>query len=463
MSFLSASNITALKRERLTSLSIATCGPTGIVGPTGTPGLTGATGPPGTPGNISGLLYYFHVANPPAQNPGLGQTGPFFMDNTARDGPVGGVTGTDGIVYNGYFSAITPPALTPGPVLLASFSTNAGDPGLGVITKGTWGVSTQIYSYDFTTVSAPGGLVGVPIRIRVDLYGATGGGRTLIATNSGFEYPLLNGYSDLIQNINVTVVNDLIIPNPASTFLQVEFWVLAGGIVTPVPDNFVVSQRIEFWTNGNSTSQVISSLPPPQGPTGVTGATGPIGSTGVTGSTGPIGPTGPGLTGSTGATGPTGPAYLSNYAMFVTSQDQLIVPTNGIGYFRDTYTSNSLAVDLKSNPPPIVGDGSAQRFIPNVTGLFLVKISWAMVPTQAYGFRRPIYFAGVNTLNTNVFDNNYSFFTTPQNPSGPSLVFFGKAMLTQGVAYTFWIPSTGASESWVLFTGSALEFYLVSS
>jgi len=308
MSFLSASNITALKRERLTSLGIATCGPTGIVGPTGNSGLTGATGPPGTPGNLSGLLYYFHVANPPAQNPGLGASGASgFMDNTARDGPDGGVTGTDGVVYNGYFSAITPPALTPGPVLLASLKTGAGDPGLSLISKGTWGFSTQIYSYDFTTISAPTGIVGIPVRIRVDLYGATGGGRSLIATNAGFEYPLLNGYSDLVQNINITIVNDVMIPSPASTYLEVEFWVLAGAIVTPVPANFSVSQRIEFWTNGNSTSQVVSSLPPPQGPSGSTGSTGPIGPTGVTGSTGPIGPTGPGITGSTGVTGPVGP------------------------------------------------------------------------------------------------------------------------------------------------------------
>lgn len=418
MAFLSASSITALKRERLTSLGVTTCGATGTGGATGISGLTGATGPPGTPGipgNLSGLLYYFHVANPPSGNPALGITGPFPMDTVARSGPVGGVTGTDGVVYNAYFSSINPPAGTPGPTILASFTTSPGDPGLGIISKGSWSFSTQIYSYDFSTIGSSGGVGGVPIRILVELYGATGGGKTLLASNSGFEYPLLNAYSDAIQNINITLVNDYVVANPILTYFEVDFSVIAGGTAGGTPVNFAPSQRIEFWTNGNSTSQVITSLPPPQGPVGPTGGQGPTGAPGPTGTQGPSGPQGatgaPGPTGTQGPTGAPGASFTVGMIMpFYSTQNNIPSgwaicngnPQNGIQTpdLRNRFIYGTDVPNSASNPPATEVGGTAS-----------VLISTQQLPDHTHNTTASVASYSTNDGRPN---QNYSFC----NPSG---------------------------------------------
>ena len=142
-----------------------------------------------------------------------------------------------------------------------------------------------MYSYDITSVSNPAGGTGMPIRLIANLYGATGGGRSLIASNSGFPVPIINAYSDTVYTFNLNATQDFVFTDPASSFFQVDFEVI-NGITAGGTYLYNVDQRIEFWTNGQATSQVISCLPPPQG------AQGPIGATGVTGVTGPTGPTG---------------------------------------------------------------------------------------------------------------------------------------------------------------------------
>ena len=267
-------------------------GPTGYTGPTG-PGITGptgapstvagSTGPTGSSGNLTGLVYYFHVATPPAPNPAVGVTGIFLMDVDPTPGPAGGVTGTDGVVYDAYFSSISPGGVFVGePRQLARFNTQPGDPGLNVIPKGTWQFSTQVYSYDITSVSNPQGATGMPIRLIANLYGATGGGRSLIASNSGFPVPIANAYSDTVYTFNLNATQDFVFSNPATSFFEVDFQVI-NGITAGGTYLYDVNQRIEFWTNGQATSQVISCLPPPQGPQGPPGSTGPTGPTGPTG------------------------------------------------------------------------------------------------------------------------------------------------------------------------------------
>jgi hypothetical protein len=75
-----------------------------------------------------------------------------------------------------------------------------------------------------------------------------------------------------------------------------------------------VNTTIEFWTEGDSVSQVTTTFAPQSGPAGNTGPQGNTGPAGINGSTGPAGfngTTGPsgfdGSTGPSGLQGPTGP------------------------------------------------------------------------------------------------------------------------------------------------------------
>jgi len=148
MSFFSASDVTALIRNRVNSVNLTpTCGFTGPSGTNGSTGATGATGTPGTPGNSTGLIYYFHVGNPPGPNPPLGATGTrgqvpsFFVDKYTLEGPPGGVTGTDNVVYDAYFSSINAPVGQAGPAMISTFSTVVGSVGSS-LPAGSWAFST---------------------------------------------------------------------------------------------------------------------------------------------------------------------------------------------------------------------------------------------------------------------------------------------------------------------------------
>jgi hypothetical protein len=154
---------------------------------------------------------------------------------------------------------------------------------------------------------------------------------TMIASN--IERPISiskNLFDHTPYTFSITIPSAFTLPTPSQDYVYVKFYISSSG--------FSAGQNLEFWTDGDSISQVITTFATqpgntgstgPTGPTGSTGATGPTGqpgqlgpqgqagsqgiqgATGSTGTTGATGTTGPtGTTGATGATGPTGPRGL---------------------------------------------------------------------------------------------------------------------------------------------------------
>lgn len=301
MPFLSASQWTAQK-------AIIACGSTGASGP------PGPTGPQGTPGLSTGAIYYFHAqdsgsAQPP--QPDLGFTGPFTMSKVLEQGPVGGNPLYPGSGYNGYFSFILP--TTGGTVAesLGEFYTTSGDPGVTVIPAGSWVFSVNAYSFDTT---GPYGSTGptIPFYLYAELWEHTDSGSTgpeiLLASNAKTLIPIDNptNLDNTPYNFNLQIPLAQTIYIPGSDYIYVKFWALPLDPVAGFPAN----TRIEFWTDGDSVSQVVTTLSPSNGVTGSTGSTGPTGPQGPLGpggAQGPQGPPGPqGVTGATGLVGPTG-------------------------------------------------------------------------------------------------------------------------------------------------------------
>lgn len=273
-----------------------------LAGCPGASGATGPTGPQGPAGPSLGLIYYFKTeqsgsANPPQPDLNYvgdsGQSQVFYMNSYPAPYPPANPVQT---AYYGYYSHIDG-SYGSTPFLLGEFRTVAGDPGVSIIPSGTWTFSVNVYSWippsGTTTVSG--------VQLYVEIWGNIAGSNTLIASTVNRPINIENALEDnspYIIGVNVPATT---LTTPAVDYMFVKFYVTNS--------SFTPGQEIEFWTEGDSISQVITTLPSSNGATGVTGPQGPSGSTGPTGPAGPAGPQGgQGVTGPQGPSGPTGPS-----------------------------------------------------------------------------------------------------------------------------------------------------------
>lgn len=319
----------------------------------GCPGPSGPTGPPGPqgPAGIStGAIYYFLIGNniptgpqPPINGYKLSQTQGVFPPITDPNPSYGGA-------YRGYFTELVGDG-TPGDKLLGEFQTLPGVPGSAVVPGGVWNFLVNAYSFvqaGATTPATPIPTVPTPSTIYANVYLSTDLVNP-IGSNSN-RPSTVPGLTDDPVSISINIPSTTIV-NPLTDYLIVQFY------VPSIP----VGTVCQFWTEGDSISQVTTTLSPQAGPSGPTGPTGAQGVTGATGSQGPqgnpgtkgdpgnTGPDGPvGATGATGAfsfTGPTG-AVLYYDGSNVTGNSILTEDSNGT-----LTTSNSVIYGNSNNGP----------------------------------------------------------------------------------------------------------------
>jgi hypothetical protein len=398
--FLSASQYTAQR-------TILACGSTGSPGPVGPHGPTGRPGTPGTNGFSSGLVYYFHAQNPTSTQPDLGYTGPFSTTTVINDAPEN--PNYPGSGYLGYNSYINPADGETGPLYLGRFETSPGDPGVSVIPSGSWNFSVEVYSF-ITPYTVSSSTVPVGLYATLSLY--TMGGLTGVASSPIIQInnPLAGDntpYDFKIQVPGAVTLND-----PANDYFVVDFFTIPA--FGQGWTGFTGGSQIEFWTDGNSVSQVVTTLSPGQGPTGSagptgdqgpTGADGPTGSQGPSGSQGPQGPIGPiGPQGPQG-TGGNGVTMLDPYAQFITnagvsgatqyiqcgyggSRDPL---GTAVGYWSNSYSGSDVSgVRSPTTAGAIItltnAGQPASVFNPTITGLYQINVILITGATGQFSF-----------------------------------------------------------------------------
>lgn len=287
MPFLSASEYTSRTRN-------IACSSTGATGPQGP---VGPQGPQGAAGLSTGAIYYFKLS----QAAGSTLSAPMTPSNIGAMSMIPGPVSATNTYYNtspqyqGYFTQVSGPSSAP--VLISEFRTLSGFPGVTNIPAGVWTFYVNAYSFtkQSPATTPPPLSAAVGSNIYVKLFSYNGSSETLIGTsgNTSFTGLLDNTPIPLTLNVPSTSIN-------STDTLRVRFY------MTP---SVASGDAVEFWTEGDSVSYVVTTLAPAAGPTG------PAGSTGSTGFTGPQGPAGqngingdPGQKGDTGYTGPQGPA-----------------------------------------------------------------------------------------------------------------------------------------------------------
>ena len=307
-----------------------------IYGPTGPPGsgATGATGPAGPAGNngiSTGLIYYFHAQGPSGQ-PDPGYTG-FVMNTSIRDGPVGG----NPIYpqYNGYFSNTQPTAGTTGPVLLGRYQTSSGDPGVTLIPPGSWSFVTNIYTGIDQPVGGATGLTGTTgsyINVYAEVWKTSQGISSLIGTNKDRAIEVKSAVDDspYIMGVNIKSPGETLF-TPTVDSMFVNFYAV------PSTSTFVANQRIEFWTDGDSLSQVTTTLPAKSGNSGPTGPVGPSGPQGL-----------PGANGSPGSQGIQGPMGQSTWTPVLADSTRILQSVTTSGVFTKIDASGNWNAGVRS-------------------------------------------------------------------------------------------------------------------
>jgi len=429
--FLSASQWTSQK-------AIIACGSTGAPGSSGPAGPQGPTGAPGTNGTngfSSGKIYYFHAQNPTSTQPALGYTGPFSASAVINNAPEN--PNYPGSGYLGYFSYINPVAGTTGPFFLGRFQTSPGDPGVSLIPAGSWNFSIEACSFikPYTVSSQT-----IPVGMYANLSVYTNGGVTGVASSPLIQINNPIAGDNTPYNFNIQVPSAVTLNNPLTDYFLVDFYTVpalnqgwtgfTGGVGK--------TGQIEFWTDGNSVSQVVTTLSPGQGPTGPQGNTGVSGPTGSTGSTGPTGRVGP--TGSQGPLGPLGPqgpqgqagsggngvTGLNPYASFVTYNTsngyQTINPINyNVSPFFPSRAEVNTIVNWTQAPPSTLNGAKSiycggsvigvtgitggageyflsSGFVPKITGLYQISANFFMMNNDP----EPISFGHCNPQIGNI-------------------------------------------------------------
>lgn len=293
-------------------------------------GKTGPTGPQGPQGNSSGLTFYYGIPPPGATGTEAVPTG--YMTTYPQPYPT--AVNPTYPAYYGYFNQVV---ATGSPTLVGIFETPIGSPGVPALPVGSWINSINAYSLD-----SPTSLTGPPATMYFECRLGLAP-NTIISTNSNRPISIVGGDSN-----NTYILQDIIneavsIPTPSTNFIVTRFYMTA-------PSGTI----LQFWTDGDSISQISTSFAPQSGPTGPTGDTGSTGATGPTGSTGPVGPVGPvgpgGAQGPIGPQGPQGPypAGVQSAGLVAINGVYSNIPpaNNGVSLyvFGDTVVSNSLGV-----------------------------------------------------------------------------------------------------------------------
>lgn len=364
----------------------------GFTGGTGATGPTGPAGPAGPQGISSGLELYFYTEDPGSLNPpqpaaGTRYASGYIMQTVPGAGP-GGVPPGNPVqpTLNGYYSVFTAGSYQSSPGAYPTLSTPPFDQnafngidnvlcefpypltGKGSIPAGSWNFAVSIFSWDGTNPTT------IPAYVFTNVYywkASTGRYQLISSTGPSTRISITKTYTDDTPYIfSVNVPTTIVIDNPANDKVWVQFVVSA---LDGVGNTYIwtTNQRVEFWTEGDFTSQVVTSISQAggTGPTGLPGATGP---TGLPGATGLQGPTGAdfAFTGPTGAvlfyngtsvTGDSNFTYspttlsLPNTLIYGLNTDlNQIVPETGLsGSYRFTTSSFGQAgfIDLQYIPP----------------------------------------------------------------------------------------------------------------
>ena len=351
-------------------------GPSGLPGSNGSTGATGPIGPAGQNGLTTGLIYYFYTEQPGSTyspQPNVNNYGPtgFSMQTIPGVGP-GLPPGNPNLTYNafnGYLAFMNQAGYIPiggtGPARLATF--NLPLTGKFTIPAGSWVFSNNIYSY--TTVT-PTTTIPFNMYITISLYTVSTSTKTLI----GGDLKRIYSINNPLATDDTPYINNVVIPqtytvnNPSVDYLIVEFYVQESY-------SFASGQLIEFWSEGDSISQVVTTFSPQSGPTGPTG---PTGFTGPQGPTGPTGPTGPNIPPGTitmfgGVSPPTGWLFCDGSSVLST-----------------TYPDLYLALGTNYG----IGSGIGQFNLPNLQGRVPVGVSPSYLLASVGG-------AATHTLTTN--------------------------------------------------------------
>jgi microcystin-dependent protein len=186
--------------------------------------------------------------------------------------------------YKGYYYYATA-ASTSLPLSLAtkiaSF-TGTCPTGTTVIPNGVWQCLVNIYSFQSPSGSPPWADPSTPVQIEVyaKAYKNSDTLSNAIGTYNSSRSILVSGLVDNPYSIPIEVPNPIAIST--SDTIYVDFYVSK---IYQVSGSYV-NTTIEFWTEGDSISQVTTTFAPqsgPQGNTGPQGITGPQGNTGASG------------------------------------------------------------------------------------------------------------------------------------------------------------------------------------
>jgi microcystin-dependent protein len=397
-------------------------GPSGLPGSNGSTGATGPMGPAGINGLTTGLIYYFYTEQPGSTyspQPNVNNYGPtgFSMQTIPGVGP-GLPPGNPNFTYNafnGYLAFMNQAGYTAnggtGPARLATF--NLSLTGKFTIPAGSWIFSNNIYSY--TTVT-PTTTIPFNMYITISLYTVSTSTKTLIGGDLKRTYSINNALTtdDTPYINNVVIPQTYTVNNPSVDYLIVEFY---------VQENYTFSsgQLIEFWSEGDSISQVVTTFSPQSGPTGPTGPTGFTGPQGPTGTTGPTGFTGP--QGPTGPTGPTGPNIPPGT---ITMFGGVSPPTgwlfcDGSSVSSTTYPDLYLALGTNYG----IGSGIGQFNLPNLQGRVPVGVSPSYLLASVGG-------AATHTLTTNEMPSHTHTINDPGHFHGQGGVNGGAVLIGGG-------------------------------
>jgi hypothetical protein len=192
--------------------------------------------------------------------------------------------------YIGFFNEVTG---STGSTKIGEFVGTPGTP--SSIPGGVWTFDVSAYSFTGGSFYGPSGpFQQIPAQIQAVVSLQNGSTATTLLTSAWT--PLV---SDPTLSIPTTIKSNLTaytVSDPINSYFNIQFYAKqnagnTGGV-------------FQFWTNGDSISNVITTLPANAGvtgPQGFTGPQGPVGPQGAPGNNGQIGPIGP-----TGLQGPTG-------------------------------------------------------------------------------------------------------------------------------------------------------------
>lgn len=252
-------------------------------GPTGPAGPGGPTGPMGPPGYSTGLIYYFKLGHQFSTGTVSGPQSGYPLAFTTDQIPPAYPTSPNPI-YNAYYGYYTQKDLPAASInnLIGQFIGYAPT-GVTAIPPGAWSFSFNAYSF----LTANDGMPVSTSKMYVVVYKTASNGTNNTPIGSTINRPItINNITDTPYTIAFEIPTAISIMSTDKIYVEFYLSTVTNGTST------------QFWTEGDSVSQVITTFAPQSGPSGPPGATG---ATGLSGQTGPTGP--PGINGTVMPTG----------------------------------------------------------------------------------------------------------------------------------------------------------------